>query len=487
MRKLTAVRHALVVLLLWASGCSNANVALSPASVLPGERAKNHTRSAVFANVSLPQESTSSRVQSDRTVGPIESPQTAPDQIPALPKDKNEVFVGLALSGGGSRSANFAAACMFQLQRTGLLQHVDYISSVSGGSVAAAYYCTSGQDWNPAAAQAKLTQGFASGLIGRTFLPWNLLAFYFSDWDRSDVLAGVFRDTLFNRDGRELTYADLRPDRPRLLINSTDLQSGRRFVFCNEAFDDLNSDLSRYPISYAVTASSAVPVILHPVTLRDYSTTFSQYRHLIDGGVADNLGIQTLVETYAAQIQSARMAGRPDPYPRGAVFIIVDAHTDFNAMLSEESDVGILTSLKTAAGLTGSALLNKVSSATLAETIVSYSPDEQKVKELRAELKQLNDEGFVRLKDSSGHAVRVLYLSLNQVNGIPNLPFGGFSESLNSISTYFNIAPTEAYELYQAAEILMKHKFEERVRGIVDEIEGRETPATMPATNPGGK
>ncbi|MDB5299059.1 MAG: Patatin [Phycisphaerales bacterium] len=484
MRNLSVVRHACVVLLLSAIGCSNANVALSPASALPGERAKNHTRAAVFADVSLPREAAPSRVQSDRTVGPHDGRQSAPDQFAAMPRDKNEVFVGLALSGGGSRSANFGAACMFQLQRTGLLQHVDYISSVSGGSVAAAYYCTSGAEWNPAAAQQKLTQGFASALICRTFLPWNLTAFFFSDWDHSDVLAGVFRDTLFNRNGRDLTYADLRPDRPRLLINSTDLQSGRRFVFCNEAFDELNSDLSRYPISYAVTASAAVPVILHPVTLRDYSTTFLQYRHLVDGGVADNLGIQTLVETYAAQIESARRAGRPDPYPRGAVFIIVDAHTDFNAMLSAESDVGIFTSLKAAAGLTGSALLNKVSSATLAETIVSYSPDEQKVKELRAELKQLNDDGFVRLTDRGGHAVRVLYLSLNKVNGLPNLPFGSFSESVNSISTYFNIAPTEAYELYQAAEILMKQKFEEKVRGIVDEIEGRAAPATQPATKP---
>jgi predicted acylesterase/phospholipase RssA len=484
MRTPTAGRLLIFFFLCALPGCSNVNVEKNSATVTPGDRVKNHTRAAVFADVSLPQHAASRGVEIDRTVEPRENGRPPNPNAATLPADTNGVFVGLALSGGGSRSANFAAACMFQLQRTGLLKHVDYISSVSGGSLTAAYYCTSGAEWNPAAAQQKLTQPFASSMIGRTMLPWNLGAFFFSDWDRSDVLAGVFRDRLFSRDGRELTYADLRPDRPRLLINATDLQSGRRFVFCNESFDELNSDLSRYPISYAVTASAAIPVVLHPVTLRDYSTTFFQYRHLIDGGMADNLGIQTLIETYAAQIESARRAGQPNPYPRGAVFIIVDAHTDFNAMLSAKSDVGVLTSLEAAAGLTGSALLNKISSATLAETIVGYSPDEQKVKELRAELKQLNDEGYVRIADRAGHPVHVLYFSLNQVNGLPNLPFGNFSESVNSISTYFNIAPTETYELYQAAELLMKHKFEEKVRGVVDEIEGRAA-AAQPATKSG--
>src|SRR5579872_3452729 len=65
------------------------------------------------------------------------------------PSSNNGYFVGLAISGGGSRSSNFAAACMFQLQRIGLLQDVQCISSVSGGSVVATYYCSSpDSDWN---------------------------------------------------------------------------------------------------------------------------------------------------------------------------------------------------------------------------------------------------------------------------------------------------------------------------------------------------
>src|SRR5206468_12762518 len=112
-----------------------------------------------------------------------------------------------------------------------------------------------------------------------------------------------------------------RPDRPHLLINATDLQSGKPFVFSDESFDQINSDLARYPIAHAVAASSAVPVLLHQVTLRDYHTVFKQYRHLVDGGVVDNLGVRTLVETYRAQLK----ASDNTLYPNGAVFIVIDA------------------------------------------------------------------------------------------------------------------------------------------------------------------
>ena len=255
--------------------------------------------------------------------------QCFPNQLDVRrPADKDGCFVGLAISGGGLRAANFSAGCMFEMQRLGLLQKVDYVSSVSGGSLAAAYYCTHGNDaWNPETIQRELTHSFASDAIGQSLLPWNSVALLFGGFNRTELIASVLQNELFMRDGHPLTYANLRPDRPRLLINATDLQSGRRFVFCNESFDNLNSDLSKYPLASAVAASAAVPVVLHPLTLEDHSTIYKQYLHVIDGGVADDLGIQTLLDTYTAQIDAAKSQGRPDPYPNGAVFIVVDSHT----------------------------------------------------------------------------------------------------------------------------------------------------------------
>src|SRR5688572_7357494 len=314
------------VLIFSAGACTHKNKQLDDPRTPVGSRKLNHTRAMLAAAPVEP------RATTRAVVTPSTTRADSGDRV------KDGVFFGIAISGGGSRSANFSAACLFELQRLGLLDRADYISSVSGGSLTAAYYCLAGRAWNPANVQRKMTQSFATDIIIRTILPWNFIALTFSDWDRSDLLADSFREKLFSRDGRALTFKDLRPDRPHLLINATDLQTGKPFVFSNEAFDAINSDLSSYPIAHAVAASSAVPVLLHHVTLRDYSTTFKTYRHLLDGGVTDNLGIKTLANVYDAHVAPSREGLGPNPYPRGAVFIVIDARTNFDAKLSDKSD-----------------------------------------------------------------------------------------------------------------------------------------------------
>src|SRR5439155_4176810 len=213
------------------------------------------------------------------------------------------------------------------------------------------------------------------------------------------------------------TFSDLLPDRPRLLINATDLQSGRRFVFCNQSFDEINSDLSKFPIAYAVSASSSVPVVLHQVTLRDFSTTFKQYRHLVDGGVVDNLGVKTLVETYRAQLK----ASDNTLYPNGAVFIVIDAKTNYDARISSRGDTSLLETLKFGAGVTSTVLLNRASSATLAEIILDSSPDNVPAVTLRKERDQLMNDGYVRIENIAGRPVYVLHLALSRVSDLSDL------------------------------------------------------------------
>jgi predicted acylesterase/phospholipase RssA len=438
-------------------GCTNANRPLDLVTVPIESRRHNDTRAATSA-VIVPLTSRQERA--------IVS-STRPSTLPVAP---NSAFVGIAISGGGSRSANFSAACMFELQRIGLLQKTNYISSVSGGSLTAAYYCVSDKEWNPKEAQTRLTHAFASDVFGQTFLPWNMFALFFTDFDRSDLLAADFTKVLFSRNGRTLTYADLRSDRPHLLINATDLQSGRRFVFCNESFDEINSDLSKYPLGYAVAASAAVPVLMHQVTLRDYSTIFKQYRHLIDGGVADNLGVQTLIETYQAQMESAQKQSRPFPYQR-AILIVIDAKTNFDVKLSDKGDIGFLESLKYGTGLTSTALINRAGGATMSEVVMRYSPDDATAKELREKIAALNSTGYVELSDQWHHTVQVVHLSLASINTLRNVPYHSFGDSVNNIATYFNIAPGEAYDLYQAASLLVREKFEDRLRNIAAELD----------------
>src|SRR5574341_2681559 len=76
------------------------------------------------------------------------------------PRDLHDnLFVGIALAGGGSRAANFSAAVLYELGALGVLpQHVTALSSVSGSSITAAYYGLYASDptwWNKEAFQQR--------------------------------------------------------------------------------------------------------------------------------------------------------------------------------------------------------------------------------------------------------------------------------------------------------------------------------------------
>lgn len=383
-------------------------------------------------------------------------------------------FVGLAISGGGSRSANFAAGVMFELQRIGLLQKVDAISSVSGGSLTAAYYCISDDTrWTVGNVQRLLSHPFAADMWWQFVQPWNTTALALTDWDRSDLLADSFNRTLFRQDGKTLTFGDLRTDRPRLLVNSTDLQSGQRFVFANEYFNDINSNLSIYPVAYAVAASSSVPVVLHQVTLRDYSSSFKQYRHFVDGGIVDNLGVLTLLETYKSSNDHAARTKQEVPYPRGSIIVIIDAGTQFNARLSEKGDVGLVEGLGTGAKLSTAKLLARASSATLADMIVQYAPADMTADQLREKLVELQQTGIIQTKDRDGRPMTIIHVALSRAATLRNPPFQSFGASLNAIDTYFNIAPADAHNLYQAAGLIIKEQFEEQLTQIKQTVDAK--------------
>lgn len=468
-------RFLLVAGVVCLSGCTSANQRLDTLSGPLGTRKSNHTPAAISATYHPPSQLA--------PAGDRRRIEPATQVMTTLPSSQDGCFVGVAISGGGSRSANFSAGILFQLDRLKLLEHVDYMSSVSGGSLTAAYYCASTtEEWNQRNLQRRLTHGFATDMLRRTLMPWNLFAMAVTDWDRSDLLADTLRKNLFTRDGRELHFGDLRADRPRLFINATDLQSGKRFVFCNESFDELNSDLAGYPLADAVAASASVPVLLHHVTLRDYSTPFKQYVHLIDGGVTDNLGVQTLAEVYQAHTEEFGSPGQ-GPYPRGAVFIVIDARTNANTMLSDQSDIGLLDSLQTGAGLASTALLNRASTSTLADLIVQNAQNETTAEAIRDQIQMLESTGYVQLTDQAGRPVHVVHLALSRVSQLNEVPFAGFDDRLNSIATYFNIEGTEAYHLYQAADLLVEQRFEPTLVDVRNWIENGSA-ATKPVIRP---
>ena len=185
------------------------------------------------------------------------------------PFEKQDAFIGVAISGGGSRAANFGVAVLRELENLGILSHVTAISSVSGGSLAAAYYglYRETDEW---ADDAIARKRFATDLFWswqwRLFYPHNLFRNFFTGFDRSDLMADVFDNVFFN--GK--TFADLPETGPRIFINATNAVSGQPFHFSNQFFKCIESDLKSYPISHAVMASGAFPLVFQNVTLRDY-------------------------------------------------------------------------------------------------------------------------------------------------------------------------------------------------------------------------
>jgi NTE family protein len=304
--------------------------------------------------------------------------------LPAWPAGRP--LVVLAFSGGGVRAAAMAYDTLEQLgaQPDGaggtLLDDVAVISSVSGGSVTAAYFGLYGKAGLPDLYHKFLTQPNMWKMESQLFNPWVDLKLTLGAMGRVDAERDVFDAELFGHK----TFADLQAGAgPIVLLNATDMASGDIFTFGPARFDDLCSNLASLPIATAVSASAAFPILLSPVTLRDFSAgcagsrhtgsmgaylaghpqgpfvNFDQYEealyendlqhgkaartdveyiHLLDGGLADNLGVTTLGRVMTAPDKDAavlNLFNQPNP-PKKILVISVRARSFVESPLYQQ-------------------------------------------------------------------------------------------------------------------------------------------------------
>ena len=251
-------------------------------------------------------------------IGP-DLPSTRASETVTPSELADDLFIGIALSGGGSRAANLSAAVLLELDQLGILGKATAISAVSGSSLPAAYFGLYGRDqshWNRDDVRTQLKKDFEIRWFWRWFLPQKVLAYWFTNFNRSDIMKEVFDDNLF----KHKTFGDMGGGLPRILINSTTLTEGKRFVFSEEQFRALNSRIDTFPIANAVMASSAVPGAFHDMTLIDHSDTKREtYEHVVDGGSTDNLGITTLL-TMVKALYNGKVR------PKGCFLFVVDAY-----------------------------------------------------------------------------------------------------------------------------------------------------------------
>ena len=274
----------------------------------------------------------------DSVNNPDKGNTTTASQVIGKAATQDEMFIGVAISGGGSRAANFGAGVLFELDRLGILERADVISSVSGGSIAAAYYALHGVrgiSFDRRRIDERFARDFQWRWIGRWFDPRNIARYWTTAFDRSDIMYQVFEANLFHG----ATFNDLsrRPSpRPNLLINASNFVSGRKFVFSNESFERRGSDLASYPVARAVMASGAFPGAFANVTLQDYKSSRAnardQYDHLFDGGPIDNLGVGTIIKTLQKHVEpywdKAADPLSTSGFPRGCLIISIDAYTE---------------------------------------------------------------------------------------------------------------------------------------------------------------
>jgi len=275
---------------------------------------------------------------------PVNPPLTQPPSLSTgyrwatstIPKKNDGTFVILTFSGGGTRAAGLSFATLEQLAKTKmadgstLLDHVDVISSVSGGSFTAMEYGMRGKAMLNDFVPNFLQKSVEGELFKAAFSPRGLVRLLFSpNFHRIDIAAEVYDRILFH----DKTYADLleqqhRENRPLIIANATELEIGAHFEWTQDQFDPICSDLSQVHVARSVAASSAFPILLPAMVLNKYDRSVCNYQeppwthgamaddyanpsrpryatelrgyldperkflHLIDGGIADNIGLR---------------------------------------------------------------------------------------------------------------------------------------------------------------------------------------------------
>jgi len=279
---------------------------------------------------------------------------------------EDDNLIGLSFSGGGTRAAAFSFGVLTEMERTpvrgasaSMLDRIDFISGVSGGSVTAAYYGLRKRaaldDFRERFLLRNAEEGLETelnlGTIGKAFaggindsrgLPRWLDANLFNG-----ATLGEFRET----------------GRPRVWINASDIYNRTPFVFGETAFRAMCSDLSSYPLANAVAASAAVPVAFAPVVIKtfpkacndplpawivkarddrnappmlsSFAKAISRYHDgeipyikLLDGGLVDNFGLSGFtIARLSADTPYGPLSPREAVKLRRALFLVVDAKT----------------------------------------------------------------------------------------------------------------------------------------------------------------
>jgi NTE family protein len=258
---------------------------------------------------------------------------------PSLAHSSDSLFIVASFSGGGARASALAYGVLRELARTPivwegyrkrLVDELNIINALSGGSFTAAYYALYHDRIFHDFEYRFLRKDWESELRARILRsPSNWFRLWSPYFGRAHLFAELLDEALF--DGA--TFKDLvsSTQRPIIFIHASDMATVSRFEFNQRQFDLICSDLSKLPVSVATAASSALPLVLSPISLKNYAgqcgfdppryitaesrTSWGRrratelrsyldaekrpYIHLLDGALADNIGMRSVLELAA--------------------------------------------------------------------------------------------------------------------------------------------------------------------------------------------
>ncbi|MGZ3495672.1 MAG: patatin-like phospholipase family protein [Thermodesulfobacteriota bacterium] len=345
------------------------------------------------------------------------------------PGNSENLLLYLTFSGGGTRAAALSYGVLEEFRKTEvvidgrkrrLLDEVDGISSVSGGSFTAGYYGLFGDRIFEDFESKFLKKNIQGALTRRTlFNPINWVRLYSDTFDRSDLAAEYYDKHVF--EGK--TFGDIAARKgPFIMMNATDMTHGIRMGFNQDVFDAICSDLSRFPVARAAAASSAVPMLLSPITVRNYAGTCGfkipegfegvlkdrsiserqmflanniaplldsqkkPFIHLVDGGVADNLGLRAVLDRIIARGSVWELIkGTTRENANKVVFIVVNAETQPDTKWDRSEGIPGIGAMMSAYSSVGIERYNQETIALLKESVKSWA-DEVRTQRCKGEM-----------------------------------------------------------------------------------------------------
>lgn len=334
----------------------------------------------------------------------LQAGEANPDNRSIEPASPDRPVILMTFSGGGSRAAALAESVLREMSQTRytgtdgphvLTEDVKLISSVSGGSVTAAWF---GLHRGPGHWDGDLdglrndflTKDNMAALELDAVNPITWFGLVTGSITRIEAEEALFNERLYH----DATLAALnQPGKPYIVLNATDMAGGQTFAMVPRRFDDVCSKHDALPVATAVSASAAFPILLTPVHFQNYSegcqgqlrdgewikidlsnpytpylnlaeyrdarysndlrrgpNPFRQIDHLyfLDGGLADNLGTQSLRSALIASYDDAQvLRAINEGKVRRLAVIVVNARSDPpNKLYQQPQTPGVVSQIQ---------------------------------------------------------------------------------------------------------------------------------------------